>query len=75
MASTTLGLGTNCFEGVAHFLSKLVSLDHVLEEEDILSLDDPAEADVFEAEFDETLDHLLKHAMKSGAQEPEPYGP
>jgi hypothetical protein len=33
------------------------------DEEDAFILDDPVEEEAFEAEFDDTLDHLLKHAM------------
>src|SRR5437016_857619 len=44
-----------------------------IDEDDLLALEleDPIEADTFEAEFDESLDHLLKHALKTTAQEPD----
>ena len=41
-------------------------------EDDVLDISDAIEAEALEAEFDESLDHLLKHAMKSTAQAHEP---
>jgi hypothetical protein len=42
-----------------------------LDDDDILSLDDPVDEEAFEAEFDDTLDHLLKHAMKTTSNVPD----
>jgi hypothetical protein len=42
-----------------------------IDDDDIFALDDPVEEEVFEAEFDDTLDHLMKHAMKSTSATPD----
>ncbi len=55
---------------VRHFNVALPAVPDT-DEDDSLEFDHLTDAEAFEAELDDSLDHLLKHAMKTATQRPD----